>query len=200
MEKIKGIEPESADGKLKRLFNEVQERLGMIPNALRVMGNSPAALEMAIRCEDALENSGLSSRLREQIALRVSEVNQSDYCIAAHHALAGIAGLSDEEIADARSGTSPDRRTEAALTFACELLKSRGALHPESLANMRDAGWDDGQIVEIIVQAAVTALYNYLNRAAGTEVDFPAPPVFGDVPRKNPEPVAPVPGDWEERR
>jgi hypothetical protein len=40
---------------------------------------------------------------------------------------------------------------------------------------MRKLGWQDGEIVEMIVQAAVTTLFNYLNRAAETETDFPDP-------------------------
>jgi uncharacterized peroxidase-related enzyme len=176
MKKMPCVEPESANEKVRMLLAEAQERTGMIPNALRVLANSPAALEMALRCEDILAEGGLSERLREQIALRVSQLNQSGYCIAAHRALAGIAGLSEEEIADARSGVSPDRRTESALAFVQELWEGRGGLHRTGLGQMRSIGWNDGEIVEIIVQVGLTTLFNYLNRVAGTEADFPLPP------------------------
>ncbi len=179
METIGRIDPETAGETVRELLGEIRQRLGMIPNSLKVMANSPAVLKMFLQTEDVLGGGLLADRMREQIALAVSEINGSRYCIAAHTALAGIAGLCDEEIEDARKGTSPDRRTEAALVFARELVKRRGALADGRIGQMHRAGWSDAEIVEIIVHAAMTTLYNYLNRAAGTETDFPEPAPFG---------------------
>ncbi|MGD8368434.1 MAG: carboxymuconolactone decarboxylase family protein [Desulfobacterales bacterium] len=175
MEKISRIDPERADEKVRALLEDVHDRLGMVPNAMKVMANAPAVLRMALESERILNEGLLAPRLREQIALAVSEFNGSRYCISAHTALAGIAGLSEEEIEDARSGTSPDRRTESALVFARELVEKRGAIDKGRIDEMRRTGWQDGEIVEIIVHAALTTMFNYLNRAAGTEHDFPDP-------------------------
>ncbi len=175
MEKITRIDPERADEKVRDLLAEVQDQLGMVPNAMKVMANSPAVLRMMLESERILSEGLLAPRVREQIALAVSELNGSPYCIAAHAALAGIAGLSEEEIEDARKGTSPDRRTESALLFARELVEKRGAVADGRIDEMRRTGWQDGEILEIIVHAAMTAMSNYLNRAAGTERDFPDP-------------------------
>jgi uncharacterized peroxidase-related enzyme len=175
MEKISRIDPTGANEQVQGLFREAQDRLGMIPNSLKVMANSPAMLKMALEVEEALNQGMLSPRIREQIALAVSEINGSRYCIAAHSALGGIKGLSEEEIADARKAASPDRRTEAALAFARELVVKRGAIDEVRIVQMQQVGWQNGEIVEIIVHTAMTTLFNYLNRAAGTESDFPEP-------------------------
>jgi AhpD family alkylhydroperoxidase len=126
MEKISRIDPERADEKVRALLEDVHDRLGMVPNAMKVMANAPAVLRMALESERILNEGLLAPRLREQIALAVSEFNGSRYCISAHTALAGIAGLSEEEIEDARSGTSPDRRTESALSSPVNWLKNEG--------------------------------------------------------------------------
>jgi uncharacterized peroxidase-related enzyme len=175
MEKIAKIDPEFADDAVQGLLQQVQDRMGMVPNSWKVMAHSPAVLKMALLSEEVLSNGLLSPRIREQIALAVSALNDSRYCLAAHSALAGIEGLSEEEIADARNGTSPDRRIEAALVFARELISNHGALDKDRIDQMRRVGWQDGEIVEIIVHAAFTSLFNYLNRAAETECDFPEP-------------------------
>jgi uncharacterized peroxidase-related enzyme len=175
MEKIAKIDPELADDAVQGLLQEVQDRMGMVPNSWKVMAHSPAVVKMALLSEEVLSKGLLPPRVREQIALAVSALNGSRYCLAAHSALAGIEGLSEEEIVDARNGTSPDRRIEAALVFARELIANRGALDKDRIDQMRRVGWQDGEIVEIIVHAAFTSLFNYLNRAAETECDFPEP-------------------------
>ena len=41
---------------------------------------------------------------------------------------------------------------------------------------MRGAGYDDGQIAEIVANVALNLFTNYFNHVAGTEVDFPVAP------------------------
>ena len=45
MERIKAINPEQATGKSKQLLDGVQKKLGMTPNMMRTMAQSPAVLE-----------------------------------------------------------------------------------------------------------------------------------------------------------
>jgi hypothetical protein len=44
----------------------------------------------------------------------------------------------------------------------------------ESLARVRQAGLDDGEVTEIIAAVALNFFTNSLNLVAQTEVDFPA--------------------------
>ena len=48
---------------------------------------------------------------------RSARAHQCGYCLAAHTAIGTSVGLTDDEVHDARSATSPDRKTEAVLTF-----------------------------------------------------------------------------------
>jgi hypothetical protein len=65
---------------------------------------------------------------------------------------------------------------------------------------MHENGWNDGDIVEIIVHVALTTLFNYLNRVAETEADFPAPPgISAAGPEESPPAAAPNTGR-EDRR
>ena len=45
MNRIAQLDPVQATGKTKQLFEAVQTKLGVVPNLLRVLGVSPAALE-----------------------------------------------------------------------------------------------------------------------------------------------------------
>ena len=173
MPRIKAIETAEAAPKAKALLDGVQKKLGMTPNLMRTMANSPAVLEAYLGFSNSLGQSSLSPKLREQIALTVGEVNRCQYCLAAHCALGKMAGLGDEEIADSRRGVSPDRKTEAVLRFARKVVTERGWVSDEDAQSMRAVGVTDAEIVEIVATVALNIFTNYFNHVAGTEVDFP---------------------------
>jgi alkylhydroperoxidase family enzyme len=84
------------------------------------------------------------------------------------------AGLGDAELAAAQTGRSGDPRTAAALTFALKLVEERGQVSGEDVQALRDAGFDDGAIVEILAHVALNLFTNYVNIAFDVPVDFPA--------------------------
>jgi alkylhydroperoxidase family enzyme len=50
---------------------------------------------------------------------------------------------------------------------------SRGAVDEADLAELRDAGYTDEQIVEIVAHVALNTFTNYVNEVFGTPLDFP---------------------------
>ena len=173
MPRLKAIGTTEADPKAKALLEGVQKRMGITPNTMRTMANSPAVLEAYLGFGNALRAGVLSAKLREQIALTVSELNGCQYCLSAHSALGKMAGLGDEEIADSRRGVSPDRKTEAVLRFARKVVSERGWVSDDDMATARAAGTSDAEISEIVAHVAVNIFSNYFNHVAQTELDFP---------------------------
>ncbi len=167
------ISPEDAAGRAKELLDGVQATLGMIPNLMRTMANSPAVLEAYLNFTGALAMGSLPARLREQIALTVAEVGGCDYGLAAHSALGKVVGLSHQDILDSRQGTSPDRRVDAALQFARTVIHQRGRVGDDDIAPLRRVRYGDGEIAEIVANVALNLFSNYFNHVADTVVDFP---------------------------
>lgn len=156
------------------MLQTVKKQLGSVPNLFRVIGNSPAALEGYLGLSGALAKGTLDAKLRERIALRVSELNGCDYCLSAHTYLGKqVARLDDAELASSREGRSADARAEAALRFATAIVRERGHVSAAAVADARSAGYDDAQLIEIVLHVALNTLTNYVNTVAGTEVDFP---------------------------
>lgn len=174
MSRIKAIEPHEATGQAKQLFDGLSEKFGMVPNLARTLANSPAALQGYLAFGEALEGGVLPAKLREQIALTVSEANGCGYCVAAHCAIGKSVGLNDSELTDARQSSSPDSKVNAALQFARQLVDDRGWVSDEDLDRVRRAGYGDGEIAEIVAVVAWKMFANYFNHVAGTDVDFPA--------------------------
>jgi alkylhydroperoxidase family enzyme len=64
-------------------------------------------------------------------------------------------------------------KADAALRFAVKVVRERGHVSDADVAALRAAGFDDGQIVEIVLHVALNTLTNYVNEVAKTEIDFP---------------------------
>jgi uncharacterized peroxidase-related enzyme len=155
------------------VLNAVQSSLGLVPNLFRVAANSPAALNALVGLNSALAKGRLRPKVRESIALHVAQANGCDYCLSAHTALGKGVGLSDADIAAARIGKAADPHAEAILALAGEIVRQRGAVGADAIAQARAAGVTDAEIVEIVAHVALNVFTNYLNIVADTEIDFP---------------------------
>jgi len=187
MNRIQPIEPAQATGKTQQLFAGVHAKLGSVPNLFGVLANAPAALEGYLNFSGALAGGVLNARVREQIALSVAEANLCDYCLSAHCFLGRKAGLSEQDILDARRADASSDQTDAILKFARALVLQRGEVSDSELESARAAGLTDAEIVETVANVAVNIFTNYINHVAGTAVDFPVV--------KAGEPLAPAGGE-----
>lgn len=166
---------EAAPAASQPLLEGAKKQLGSVPNLFRVVANSPAALEGYLSLNGALAKGQLSSQTRERIALAVAEVNGCDYCLSAHTYLArNLAKLDDAEITANRSGASNDPEADAAVKFAVAVVKNRGHVSQAAVDAVKQAGFTDAEIVEIVVHTALNTLTNYINEVAKTDIDFPA--------------------------
>jgi uncharacterized peroxidase-related enzyme len=173
MARLNAIDPNQAEGSAKELLRTVETRLGLVPNMVRTMANSPAALEGYLSLSSALSTGRLSGRLREQIALAVAQVNACDYCLASHTAFGKLEKLTEAEIIASRRHTASDSPTAAALEFAVALVEGRGTVSDSAFARVRQAGFSDSEIAEIIANVALNIFTNYFNKASDVVVDFP---------------------------
>ncbi|WP_343696625.1 carboxymuconolactone decarboxylase family protein [Flavobacterium sp.] len=175
MARLTALNPEEVTGKTKDLFNAVQAKLGVVPNMMRTMGNSPAVLEGYLNFSGALSHGKLSAKTGELIALAVSESNSCDYCLAAHTFIGEKLIKADPEVLKAaRLGNSADAKTEAILQLAKTLIRKYGLVNDEDVNKAKNAGVSDAEIAETIGHVALNVLTNYFNNTANTVIDFPA--------------------------
>lgn len=173
MTRIPALDPTTATGKVRDLFTAVKGKLGVVPNLMRSLGNSPAALEGYLSLNGALAGGSLSAQDRERLALAIAQANGCDYCLAAHSALGKMAGLTPDQIRDSRTGAEADAKAAALLGFARRVLDTRGKVSDADVTAVRAAGYTDGDIAEVVAHVAVNVLTNYFNNAAHTDIDFP---------------------------
>jgi AhpD family alkylhydroperoxidase len=146
---------------------------GRIPNVAKVLAHSPVTMRGYAAMVVALTEGALDARLRAQIALAVAEANECQYSLSAESVSGTRGGLSETELTSARLGVGTDRRSSAALRFVRALVDYRGDLTDEEVADVREAGFGDGEIVEIIANVGFSILANYLAKVSRVDIDFP---------------------------
>ncbi|PTR30768.1 putative peroxidase-related enzyme [Luteibacter sp. OK325] len=165
---------DSAPAGSRPMLEAVKKQLGVAPNLFRMVGNSPVALEGYLGLSTALGKGDLPAPTRERIALAVAEINGCSYCLSAHTYLGkNLAKLDDAEMIANRHGTSTDPKADAAVRFAVKVVKHRGHVSDGDLHAVKLAGYDDAQVIEIVMHVALNTWTNYINEVARTEVDFP---------------------------
>lgn len=175
MARLSQIAPEHATPQQAALFSAVKAKLGRVPNLIRALGNSPAALRGYLDFSAALgAGEGLTGQQREIVALTVAEANGCQYCLAAHTALGKLAGLTPEAIDAARRADGVDDAGRAVARFAHAIVESRGSVSDADLQSFRDAGFGDDAVAEVVGHVALNVLTNYFNRLVETDVDFAA--------------------------
>ncbi|MBQ5961738.1 carboxymuconolactone decarboxylase family protein [Massilia sp. ZL223] len=173
MSRITVVTNESASAEQRALLDAIHGQLGMVPNFLKVLANSPAALKAFLGLHGIAGAGSLSLQTRERIALALAEQNSCEYCLSAHSAIGGQAGLNGDEILANRAGSSQDAKAAVAVRFARSLAEHKGEVTTAELVEMREAGYSDADIVEVITHVGMNILTNILGKASRVEIDFP---------------------------
>jgi uncharacterized peroxidase-related enzyme len=173
MSSIHPIALGDADAATSQALNAVKAKLGAVPNMLRTLARSPVALNAYMQLSGVVSAGTLPARQREKLALVVAEQNACGYCLAAHHALAGLAGLNADEIHAARDGRSNEPREAALLDLASAIVREQGKLSADVVARFKARGLSDADILEVLANVVLNIFTNYTNHIAGTEIDFP---------------------------
>lgn len=173
MSRIPLINPKDTTGERQALLGQIHSAFGATPNMFKAVANSTAALQSMWGAFGALGAGVIPARLGEQIAVAIANRNACEYCLAAHTALGRKAGASSQEMTAAQGGESADPKTAAALRFALRVVEGRGQIEDGDVQQLRSAGFNDEEIVEIVAHVALNLFTNYINVAFAVPVDFP---------------------------
>lgn len=172
-QRIPQLQPADACPDRLKLLDAVKAKMGSVPNIFTTFAHSPAALKGYLDLSGALAEGALDRRLREQIAVAVASYNNCAYCAAAHTHLGQSAGVTPSELSQNLTFASGDAKTGAMLTFVRLVLDRRGGVGDSDVDALREHGFTNEEIVEIVAHIGMNVLTNYFNRIADTEVDFP---------------------------
>ncbi len=173
MSRITVIDNNNATSEQRELLDAMQLQLGMVPNFLKVFANSPAALRAFLGLHGIASEGSLDAPTRERIALALAQQNACEYCVSAHTAIGRKAGLNGAEIEANRAGTSQNSKAAVAVKFAKALAEHNGEVTTAEILEVRNVGYSESDIVEIITHVGLNVLSNIIGKASQVEIDFP---------------------------
>lgn len=173
MARAAALKPEHVPADSKPTLDAFTKNLGFTPNMLATFAHSPIAFNAWAALLGSLSKT-LDVKTRDSIGLAVSEVNGCNYCLTLHsYAAEHMAKLPADEIILARKGHASDPKRDAAVHFARKVIDRRGHVSDADLKGVRDAGYTDANVIEIVVLVAMYSLTNFFNNVFDPEKDFP---------------------------
>ncbi|WP_299886987.1 carboxymuconolactone decarboxylase family protein [uncultured Ruegeria sp.] len=169
---IKTVPFDEATGRLRKLYDRVTGPDNNVDNIMMVHSLRPHSMEghMAIY-KNVLHHSGnqIPKWFLEVLGVWVSSLNRCGYCVEHHfnglQRLLGDAARGEAIRAAIEAGRPEDAlldaRQVAAMEYARQLTQAPADLVEGDVVKLRDAGWDDGEILEI---NQVCAYFSYANR------------------------------------
>ena len=168
---IRTIPYEEATGGLLKLYGRIKGPGDNVDNIMLAHSLRPHTMEghMALY-KNVLHHPGNSIQkwFLEAIGVYTSMLNKCSYCITHHYA--GMTRLLKDEsrARDIRAALESsnlsivfDAKETAALDFVRMLTEQPSRVSERTVQSLRNAGWDDGEILEI---NQVTAYFAYANR------------------------------------
>ena len=155
------------------LLEKVKKGFGFIPNLFAAFANSPVLLEGYLALDAAYSKGTLSPAERQLVLLTASVVNGCPYCTAAHSTVAkGMLHVPAAVVAAVRAGQPvTDAKLNALVSLTREVVQGRGHVAPATIQVFLDAGFDRGQIGEVLVGVALKTLSNYTHHLSPVEID-----------------------------
>lgn len=164
--------PQTAPAASRDTMDAVATKFGFLPNLIREMAEAPSTVRGYATLGELLEQSSLAPVEQQLVLASVSFANTCEYCVAAHSAGLRRAGLSPDQLDAVRQGRSlEDPKLEALRAFTIELVETRGRPTSAGLRAFREAGYDNRQLLEVILGVGMKTISNYVNHIADTPLD-----------------------------
>ena len=176
MPRISRVDRSELAPEIAALYDKAFALRGNVPNMFRVMAHRPEIFATMQAHFGAVLNTGtVSTKLKELIIVRTSQVNETPYCLASHTILAKGLGWSDDQLAHLsewpkRDDFSPAEK--AALRLAETVTRDAHAVTDEQFAELRGF-YSEGEIVELLCAIGLFNYFNRFNNALGMEPTKP---------------------------
>jgi len=164
MSRISRLDRTEVTPEIAALFDKAFAHRGNVPNMFRVMAHRPEIFATMQAHFGAVLNTGtVSTKLKELIIVRTSQVNETPYCLASHTVLAKNLGWSDEQLSHLAQWSTREDFTpseKAALRLAETVTRDAHAVSEDQFAELLSF-FSEGEIVELL---CAIGLFNYFNR------------------------------------
>lgn len=165
---------ESAPKKSKPLLENSMKSFGMIPNLHGVLAGAPGILEAYQTLHSLFENSSFNNDELTVVWQTINVEHECHYCVPAHTGIAHMMKV-DEALTEAlRNKTAmPNEKLQTLHETTLSIVRNRGNITDSEIEAFYAAGYEQRQLLEIILGVSQKVISNYVNHIAKTPVDKP---------------------------
>jgi len=161
----------------KVVFDNLKQKIGMVPNLYATMAYSDNALGNYITFQSG--KTSLRAKEKEAVNLIVSQLNNCIYCLSAHTAIGKMNGFTDGQIIEIRKGSASfDAKLDALVKLAKNITETKGKADNTLVDNFFAAGYNEGTLIDLIMLIGDKTIMNYLHNLTEVPVDFPLAPAL----------------------
>lgn len=167
------VPPAGQEDRVNQVFSAIKERLGFIPDGLRLYGISPPLLESFVaNVGYFMGETQLPPELTTMIRYLVSAQAGCQFCIDMNERFLLQQGHNLDDVRAARSNPDKaplDDRQKSLLKLALQAIDDPESVNASDLDGVRNQGWTDRDIFDAVVQAANNRAFNFVLRTFKVE-------------------------------
>lgn len=168
MFRIDSIQEAEAEGGVKKVYNEMKESLGMVPNVFKVLSLWPEGLESYVTMVKGtmFTDTKLTRAIKEMIASTVSRTNHCNYCLGHHKKFMNQYGISTtivEQVVNDPQSADISEAEKRLLAYVEKVTLHAYKVTDSDVEGLKEIGWSHEEILEATL---VTSLFNAINRFA----------------------------------
>ncbi len=161
MSRIELTKEPSSDPLIQEIFDEIKEKAGQVPAAYRAFARHYHIVQANWnRTKNILGEGNVSIEIKEAIATRVSKVNGCHFCLLIHKGNLEKLGFSENEINLIENAEIKDEKLKFILNFVSTATKEPEKLTDQDFEKLRDFGYSDDDILEILTVMEMYTGYN----------------------------------------
>jgi len=163
---------ETAPDAAKPLLENSLKTFGRIPGLHATMAEAPGLLAAYQFAHQQFLATSLTDEEKTVVWQAVNVENSCHYCVPAHTGIAKMMQVDDAITEALRNETPlPTAKLEALRTFTLQVLRTNANLSDADVQAFLDAGFEERNILEVILGVAQKVMSNFTNHFAGTPVD-----------------------------
>ena len=164
---------ESAPDAAKPLLENSMKSFGMIPNLHAVMAEAPPFLEGYQTLHNLAQQTSFTAEELTVVWQTINVEHACHYCVPAHTGIAHSMKVSGEITDALRNETPLPTKLEALRTVTLAIVRERGVVGEDVLNAFFAAGYEQKNVLEVLLVLSQKVMSNYVNHIAKTPVDVP---------------------------
>lgn len=163
---------ETAPEESKPLLEKSQNAFGRIPGLHAVLAESPELFKAYQSLHELFSSSSLNNDELTVVWQTINVEHECHYCVPAHTGIANMMNI-DPTITEALRNETPlpNEKLEALRNMTLSLVRKRGNVTKEEIEIFFSAGYEQRQLLDIILGISQKVISNYVNHIAETPVD-----------------------------